>query len=147
MKKLFKWRFLEEFPSRNSTSHFSWPDRRLAHKRFQPVHAIVARLFRVSSQPLRARATMLRMGYDCFLQGPFLYIICRSSCHPSTFPHTTVTFYCDCVKIRPEFWRQKLAVASQHAPPYISLFTSDFFAKNNMTVVRHPQYFLRLKMY
>jgi hypothetical protein len=45
-------------------------------------------------------------------------------------------------RLRPELWRQKYwLLHHNNAPSHTSFFTTEFFTKNNMTVVSQPSYF------
>jgi hypothetical protein len=61
-------------------------------------------------------------------------------------PHTTVTFYGNCIKMcedfAPNFGRQKdCLLRYDKAPSRTSFYTREFLTENNMAVVPYPHYF------
>jgi hypothetical protein len=60
-------------------------------------------------------------------------------------PHTTLTFYDDCVKtcedFATNFGTKRWLLHHDNAPSRASSFTSEFLTRNNITSVPHPPYF------
>jgi hypothetical protein len=62
-----------------------------------------------------------------------------------SIPHTTVTFYSNCMKMcedfAPELWQQKnWTLHHENTSLMLPFSPGNFFTKNNMTVVPHPPY-------
>jgi hypothetical protein len=54
--------------------------------------------------------------------------------------HTTVTFYCDCIKMC-EYFTPNWLFNNNNAQSHTSFLTRECFTKNNITVVPHPHCF------
>jgi hypothetical protein len=50
-------------------------------------------------------------------------------------------YYCDCMKIFPKLWQQENWLLHHNTPSHTLLLTTEFFTKNNMTVITHPPCF------
>jgi hypothetical protein len=59
----------------------------------------------------------------------------------TSVPHTTVTFYGDCLKMCEDFAPNFGDMHYDSAPSHTSFFTREFFRKNNITIFPHLPYF------